>query len=272
MDDGIAAADEIEEALINAAYDNAIGSVVLRVDSPGGSPVASETILRAIDIVQRQGKSVIVSMGPAAASGGYWISAYADEIFVMPTTITGSIGVLGGKVSLQEMWEKVGVNWESIRWGRNADMWSANKPFSEEQAKQINAMLDNIYESFVYRVALGRDMTVEEVDKVARGHVWSGAAAVEIGIADQFGGLHDALDYAAVEAGGKDRHDVDVVVMPKPLTPIELFIRLLEGQVMAGQMLGTYAGYLKQFQPTLSQLGVLLNAREHSVYTPIVIK
>ncbi len=271
FDDGIAAADEIEEALLGAAYDDKIDAVVLRVDSPGGSPVASETILRAIQIVQEQGKTVTVSMGPTAASGGYWISAYADQIFVMPATITGSIGVLGGKVSAKQLWGNLGVNWERIGWGKNSGMWSMNTPFSESEASRINTMLDNIYDNFIARVAHGRDMSVEEVDKIARGRVWSGKSAIEVGIADQFGGLNTALDYAAVQAGAASRYDVNIVILPKPLSTIERFIQLLEGQVIAGQVLGVQSSIFQKIQPFLSKTFFALDAK-NSVYDPIIVQ
>lgn len=270
MGGGVAAADTIAGALLRAAYDDDIDAVVLRVDSPGGSPVASETILRAVEIVQEEGKTVTVSMGPTAASGGYWISASADEIFVLPTTITGSIGVLGGKVSAQKLWENLGVNWARINEGQNAAMFSMNTPFSKSEAARMNLMLDNIYDSFLVRVAKGRNMSIADVDKIARGRVWVGTSAVKIGIADQFGGLNEALDYAAVQAGGVDRHDVDVVILPKPLTPIEKFVQLFEGQVAAGKIMGIQAAILREFQPSIAKFMIMQDS-QNSVYAPIKI-
>lgn len=272
MDDGVAAADEIAGALLRAAYDDDIDAVVLRVDSPGGSPVASETILRAVEKIQEEGKTVTVSMGAMAASGGYWISASADKIFVLPTTITGSIGVLGGKVSAQKLWDTLGVNWERISEGENAGMFSMNTPFSKSEAARMNLMLDHIYDSFIARVAKGRNMSIKQVDKIARGRVWVGTSAVEIGIADQFGGLNDALDYAAVQAGGTDRHDVDVVIMPKPLSAIEKFVALLEGQVMAGKIMGIQAVFMRELQPVIFEFMIMQNSYKNSVYAPVKIR
>lgn len=270
MGGGVAAADEISGALLHAAYDDDIDAVVLRVDSPGGSPVASETILRAVQIVQKEGKTVTVSMGATAASGGYWISASADKIFVLPTTITGSIGVLGGKVSAKKLWENLGVNWARINEGQNAAMFSMNTPFSKSEAARMNLMLDNIYDAFLERVAEGRNMSIEDVDKIARGRVWVGTSAVKIGIADQFGGLNEALDHAAVQAGGVDRHDVDVVILPKPLTSMEKLVQLFEGQVMAGKTMGIQAAILREFQPVLSEF-MMMQDSQNSVYAPIKI-
>ena len=266
---GIAAADEISSALLRAADDENIKAVVLRINSPGGSPVASETILRAVRKNQETGKKVIVSMGPAAASGGYWIATYADQIFVLPTTITGSIGVLGGKFSAQELWANLGVNWERISWGKNSGMWSMNTPFSESEAAQVNMMLDNVYENFVERVSKGRKMPLEDVEKIARGRVWTGKKAVDIGLADQFGGLNEALDYAAVQIGLTKRQDAEIVILPRPLTAIEQFVRLLDGQVRAGQMINAQAPLVEALQPFLNHMSIMGDAQNNSVYAPV---
>ncbi len=272
VDDGIAGAEGISKALLDAAKDDSIDAVVLRVDSPGGSPVASETILRAVQKVQEEGKTVTVSMGATAASGGYWIASLADEIFVLPTTITGSIGVLGGKFSLEKMWENIGVSWGTTTWGKNASMWSMNQPYSESEAERINAMMDNVYDGFIKRVAKGRNMTEEDVDRIARGRVWSGKKAVEIGLADQFGDLNDALDYAAVQAGEKNRNDVNIVVLPKPLSSIERLIKLLDTQARAGEAIHVQAELLKIIMPTLNRMMVLQSMEQTgAVYEPIQV-
>ncbi|MGH1456923.1 MAG: signal peptide peptidase SppA [Alphaproteobacteria bacterium] len=272
MNDGYAHAEKIAEALMDAAKDSSIAAVVLRVDSPGGSPVASETILHAVEKVREAGKPVIVSMGSAAASGGYWVSAYADYIIASPLTLTGSIGVLGGKVSLGGLWDKLGVNWARIQWGENSGMWSMNTPFSESEAERMNAMLDNIYDSFIARVAKGRDMSPEHVEKIARGHVWSGKSAIEIGLVDQFGGLNEALDYAAMQIGAAGRNDINVQVMPKPLSAVEKIIELLEGQVRAGEVIGLQADFISQLRPVLSHLNVVKQSSMGSVYEPLSVQ
>lgn len=272
FDDGIAAADQIAAALIEAAQDEDIMAVVLRVDSPGGSPVASETILRAVEIVQMEGKKVVVSMGPTAASGGYWISAYADQIFVLPTTVTGSIGVVGGKFSTQALWALLGVNWERIQWGANAGMWSMNTPFSEGEAERINAMLDNVYDNFVERVAIGRKMTPEAVDRIAGGRIWTGKSALKIGLADRLGGLNDALDYTAKQIGKNSRKDVEVVIMPKPLAPLERFLNMLEQQVYAHNALRTQVQVMEAVRPYMNELAIMQNPQNYSVYSPVDVK
>ncbi len=273
VDDGVAGAKGISKALLDAADDDTIDAVVLRVDSPGGSPVASETILRAVEKIQEKGKTVTVSMGPVAASGGYWIASLADEIFVLPTTITGSIGVLGGKFSLEKLWSTVGVKWDSVRWGDNAAMWSMNQPYSESEAERVNAMMDNVYSNFLKRVSKGRNMSIDNVDKIARGRVWSGKRAVEIGLADRFGGLNDALDYAAVQAGGKNRLDVDVVVLPKPLSTIDQIMKLLEGQVKISETLRIGSEVFAKLIPILSKIKVMQDMNSGAViYDPINVE
>ncbi|NCT40330.1 MAG: signal peptide peptidase SppA [Alphaproteobacteria bacterium] len=250
---GVAAAENIAPAILNAADDEDVRAIVVRVDSPGGSPVASESILRSIERAQAKGKMVIVSMGATAASGGYWISAYADRIFVMPSTITGSIGVVGGKFAFDGLFDTLDVNWEGVKWGQNSGMWSINTPFSKSEAERINAMLDAVYDGFVSRVAKGRKMTPEAVDAIAGGRVWSGKRAVEIGLADQFGGLNDALDYVAKQIGKDDRNDLNVVIMPEPKTALQHFLELIEGQAVLG-------GLAKQNAALFEWLGPLNDA------------
>lgn len=270
--EGIAAADEIAGALLDAGDDEDIKAIVLRIDSPGGSAVASETILRAVSVAKEKGKKVTVSMGPVAASGGYWIAAYADRIFALPTTVTGSIGVLAGKFSAKGLWESLGVNWDRITWGQNAGMWSMNTPFSESEAERMNLLLDSIYDNFVERVAKGRNMTPDQVEKIARGRVWTGKAALDIGLADELGSLDDALDYTARDLGKIDRMDIDVVVMPRPLSSFEKLMQMLEGQAQIGQVIGMQADVLSKVQPWLNEAMIAADPQSHMVYSPIKIQ
>jgi len=232
MGEAVAAADEIATAILDVSEDDAYGAIVLRVDSPGGSPAASETIARALVRAREEGgKAIIVSMGPVAASGGYWIAAPADRIFATPTTLTGSIGVVGGKFILADMWDALRITWDGVQWGQNAGMWAGQAPFTPEQAARVEAMLDHVYDSFVARVAAGRGMTPEAVEAVARGRVWTGQQAAERGLVDELGGLTNALDYAAREVGADDRHGVGVDVLPRPPSPLEQFLELFGGSV-----------------------------------------
>lgn len=270
--DGIAAADEIAPALLEAADDPLIEAVVLRVDSPGGSPVASETILRAVDRVREKDKRVIVSMGETAASGGYWVAAHADRIFAQPTTLTGSIGVVGGKFTTEELWKKLGVNWETIEWGENSGLWSVNKPFSAGQAERMNATLDQVYNAFLDRVAKGRGMSFQQADAIAGGRVWTGARAVKIGLVDELGGLHDALDYTAKMLGVEDRFDLDIVSLPRPLTPYEEFMQMMEDSGMVYEGFRFNAALGKIVAPVMDRAAVLKGSSGVSTYEPVSIR
>jgi protease-4 len=271
-EEGIAAADEIAPALLEAAEDPYIGAVVLRIDSPGGSPVASETILRAVDKVREKGKPVIVSMASTAASGGYWVAAHADRIFATPTTITGSIGVVGGKFSARDVWPKLGVNWEGVRWGENSGLWSINTPFTASEAERVNAMLDQVYTAFLQRVAEGRNMTVEEVDQIAGGRVWSGSSALDVGLVDEMGGLQVALDYTATLLEAKDRFGTDVYILPKPLTAFEELMALLGEGGMVYNGLKFNAALGKMSKPIMDQVEVINRMSPVSTYEPLRIQ
>lgn len=248
-----ASAQDIAQAITDAANDPAIPAIVLRINSPGGSPTASETIRRAIVRAQQKGKKVIVSMGDMAASGGYWIAAPADAIFALPATLTGSIGVVGGKFDLSGLWEKAGVTWDSLRWGQNAGFWTFNAPFSPSGAERMNAMLDEIYAAFVDRVAQGRKMSVDQVEKIAGGRVWTGAQAKKIGLVDTLGGIDSALDYTARQIGLGDRRDLGIEVLPRPLTPLERIIKTIEDQGAAIGAMASFQSALQNFTGAQAQ-------------------
>jgi len=260
--DGMVPGDDIAADIVDAADDKDIKSIVLRIDSPGGSPVASETIRRAILRAKAKGKKVIVSMGGAAASGGYWVAAPADRIFAMPGTLTGSIGVAGGKVSLAGLWDKAGVNWESVDYGANANMFSFNAPFDKSGTAVMNDMMDTIYDGFIARVAEGRGLTKEKTDRIARGHVWTGKQAVANGLVDELGGLDAALDYAAKELGGKNRRDLRVVILPRPVSLFEKIADLLGKTVHMGRGIGALAQHYN----------IALQADALAVWQPLTVR
>src|SRR5580692_8659219 len=181
------------------------GAVVLRVNSPGGSATASDVIWREVVRVRAAGKPVVVSMGDVAASGGYFISAPADVIVAQPATITGSIGVILGKPVLQELFQRVGVSTDLVADGAaNATMFSSSRPFSDTDWSRINEWLDAIYADFTEKVASGRRMDIGRVHELARGRVWTGADAVANGLADQTGGMREAIAVARRRAGLPD--------------------------------------------------------------------
>ena len=196
-----AGGDTIAAALREAGADDDVKAVVLRVDSPGGSVSASETIWREVCRVRAAGKPVVASMGSVAASGGYYVAMAAEVIVANPATITGSIGVITGKLVARELKDRLGVGSEPLRTNVNADAWSVNSPFTAEQYDMVEAEANLFYDDFVRRVAEARKMSVEDVGIVARGRVWTGADAIERGLVDELGGLRTAVRRAKVLAG-----------------------------------------------------------------------
>jgi protease-4 len=186
--------DPIAEAIYDAIADDAVKAIVFRVSSPGGSPDASEQILAAVRAAKAAGKPVVVSMGAYAASGGYWISSEASHIVAQPSTLTGSIGVYGGKFVLADALGRFGVDVRSLSVGGDyADAFAIGAPFSETQRADFSASMDRIYEDFVARVSTGRNLPQARVREIARGRVWTGQQALELGLVDELGGLHEAI-------------------------------------------------------------------------------
>lgn len=196
-----AGGDTIGAALREAASDDEVSAIVLRVDSPGGSVTGSETIWREVVRARERGKPVVASMGAVAASGGYYVSMAADEIVANAGTITGSIGVITGKLVSRELKDKIGVGSDSLRTNLNADAWSSNAPFTDEQHAHVEAETELFYADFISRVADGRNLSVEQVHEVARGRIWTGADAKDRGLVDELGGLRTAIARAKVLAG-----------------------------------------------------------------------
>jgi protease-4 len=213
--------DTVAAALRAAGADDDVRAVVLRVNSPGGSYTASDVIWREVVKLRAAGKPVIVSMGDVAASGGYFISAPADVIVVQPGTITGSIGVFMGKPVLRELFGRAGVTTDSITDGAGAaraTMFSSSRPFSEAEWARINEWLDAVYADFTDKVASGRRLSAERVHDLARGRVWTGADAIANGLADEVGGLREAVAIARKRAGLPD--DAPVRAFPR-LSPLD---------------------------------------------------
>lgn len=209
--------DSIAAALRAAREDDAVGAVVFRVDSPGGSAVASDVIWREVVLTRDAGKPVIVSMGALAASGGYYVAAPADVIVAEPATLTGSIGVFGGKVVVADLLERLGLNTGAVSNGAASRMFSTRTPFSDAEERRLDAMLDRVYADFVGKVAEGRSMSADAVDAVARGRVWSGTDASRNGLVDQLGGLRDAVAVARSRAGLPDDAPVRAALRVPPL-------------------------------------------------------
>ena len=259
-----AGGDTIAAALREAAADESVSAIVLRVDSPGGSVTGSETIWREVNRVRDGGKPVVASMGAVAASGGYYVSMSADTIVANPGTITGSIGVVTGKLVARELKDRLGVGSDSVRTNPNADAWSVNQPFTDAQHAHVEAEADLFYTDFVERVAKGRKLTVAAVDEIARGRVWTGADAKERGLVDELGGLRTAITRAKVLAGLEPDDEVRLVghpgsslmdfLRPKPSSqPAAASLP----EALAGLLGRTVAGVIGQAERSLSGVSVL---------------
>ena len=212
---GSVGSDSLAAALRAAARDDHVKGVVLRIDSPGGSYIASDVIRREIQLLREAGKPVVASMASVAASGGYFIAMPCNHIFANAGTITGSIGVLAGKQVLAEGLSRFGVHRETISSGPYAAMFSSNSAFTDDQARLLNSWLDEVYDDFTTKAAADRGMDPAALQAVAKGRVWTGADAHQHGLVDQIGGLSDAIGKAC-ELAGVRRKSVDVRVIPRP--------------------------------------------------------
>ncbi|MFI5007246.1 MAG: signal peptide peptidase SppA [Solirubrobacterales bacterium] len=211
---GVVGAETLARVIREARNNDQIRAIVLRVDSPGGSGTASDVIWREVGLA-RKVKPVVISMGDVAASGGYYIAMNSDAIVAEPGTITGSIGVFSGKFNLRGLYDKIGLTKEIVTRGRNATIFSDYQPWSTEEKARMRALMTSFYADFIQKAATGRQKTVEEIDRVAQGRVWTGAEALEVGLVDRLGGLDVALSIAREKAKiGKDE-ELDLVVLPE---------------------------------------------------------
>ncbi len=216
----------IRKALDKAASDDSVKAVVLRVDSPGGSALASEIILDASKRVAAK-KPVIVSMGNVAGSGGYYVACGAETIFADSNTITASIGVLGGKIVTTDMWHKLGVNWHAVQRGKMAAMLGSAAPFTDEEREKLRRYMKTIYEIFKGHVTDNRgDRLKKPIDQIASGRVFTGAQALELGLVDKLGGLDDAVKHAAARAG---LGEYEIRIIPEPPSLFDLFMKSDKG-------------------------------------------
>jgi protease IV len=204
--------------------DPAVKAIVLRVNSPGGSALASELIQREV-ILARKEKPVVVSMGYLAASGGYWISTYGDRIFAEPTSITGSIGVFGLLPNVRKLANEHGITFDRLQTSRMANLESLTRPKTPEELARIQEMVDQDYEQFLARVAASRGLTRDRVDAIAQGRVWSGRRALALGLVDELGGIQAAIRYAAWKARIEGDYRVDSPGEPR--STLERLLRML---------------------------------------------
>ncbi|MFD2206292.1 signal peptide peptidase SppA [Kiloniella antarctica] len=258
--------DTIAQAIADAIDDPSIEAILLRIDSPGGSYVASDVMWREVVRAKEVGKPVIISMGEVAASGGYFVSAPAHKILANPVTITGSIGVAGGKMVLSGLWDKVGVNWDGVKAGDNADLYSANKEFTNEGWARLQGSLDRIYEDFTVKVAEGRSKSQPEIHAIAKGQIWSGLQAKENGLIDELGGFRQAVQAARDAAMIHDDIAHELVAFPTPRDPIE---ELLEN-VMGGPMILSDPAVLQSIKSLLKIASPMLQGIEQATQDPRV--
>jgi protease-4 len=220
----------LERAFRAAVRDPKVRAILFRVDSPGGSVVASEAIWRDVVFARERGKPVVVSMGDVAGSGGYYAAAAADKIVAEPATLTASIGVFAGKLVLSGLYKKLGITTASAQLGNNAGMFSATEDFSQQGHRRLETMLDLIYRGFKERVASGRRMPLDKVEEIAKGRVWTGAQAKERGLVDALGGYRVALRLARQAAGIPPDSPITLTVYPRRKSVLETLYARLSGK------------------------------------------
>ncbi|MCF7956902.1 MAG: signal peptide peptidase SppA [Phycisphaerae bacterium] len=266
---------DIRKALETAGNDDTVKAVILRIDSPGGSAEASEVIYHAAMAV-KQKKPLIISMGNVAASGGYYVACGADTIFADKTTITASIGVVGGKLVTTGMWDKLGVNWVGYKRGANADIFNSAQPFTESQRTLLEKYMNDVYTTFKDHVTDGRkDKLKKPIAELAGGRVFTGAQALEYGLVDQIGGLAAATRYAAKKAGITD---YDVRVIPRTKDFMTMLLDDMSGQGgkpsditvdssltvrPSARLIQTFSPMFQSIMPVLDQLDP---KRTHALY------
>ncbi len=228
--DVVMGSETVAEAFQDAIEDDEVKAIVFRIDSPGGSYVASDSIWRQTVHAKEAGKPVIVSMSDVAGSGGYFVAAAADKIVAQPATITGSIGVLGGKMLTAGLWEKAGISWDEVHSSENATIWSTIQDYTPAQWTLLQSLLDRIYADFTGKVAQGRNLPPEKVSEIARGRIWTGADAKSLGLVDELGGFPEALKLAKKAAGISEHADIYLKIFPEKKLLIDILLEEGTGQ------------------------------------------
>lgn len=226
--DALIGADDLASALAEAREDKAIDAVLLRLDTGGGSAVGSETVGREVRRLRDAGKPIVVSMGNAAASGGYWIAMGATHIVARPASLTGSIGVIAGKPVLAEAWDRLGVNWALVERGQNADFLSLHRPFDALGQARLEASVEGFYRRFKDGVAEGRGLSPAEVEAAAQGRVWLGAEALERGLVDELGGIAQARAAIGRLLALAPDATIELRRYPPPLSHLQRLLRLAD--------------------------------------------
>ncbi len=247
--------DTVTAAFRAAIDDKDVKAILFRVDSPGGSYVASDAIWREVALARKAGKPVIVSMGDLAGSGGYFVAMDADKIVAQPGTITASIGVLGGKFLSSGFWKKVGLSWDQVHEGANATIWTSTMDYSPQEWARFEAWLDRVYADFTTKVADGRHLPKDKVLQIAKGRIWSGSDARNLGLVDDLGGFDEAISLVKKAIGVAPAEDVKIEVFPRKKSLLQ---SLLAGSPNNSEQEGaaaqTRVGILDAVQPFLKQL------------------
>jgi protease IV len=247
--------DTVAGAIRAAAEDKDVKAILFRVDSPGGSYVASDTIWREVARARQAGKPVIVSMGNLAGSGGYFVAIGADKIVAEPGTITASIGVLGGKMLTSDLWDKIGLSWDDVHDGQNATMFTGTHDYTPAEWGRFQAWLDRVYVDFTSKVADGRKLPKEKVLEIAKGRIWSGQDARNLGLVDELGGYDTALQLTKKAIGVPESDDVKIVVYPRPKTVLQALLDRRGPENSDKEVVSqTLAKILQEVQPVARQL------------------
>ncbi|MFH2107122.1 MAG: signal peptide peptidase SppA [Chrysiogenia bacterium] len=247
----ILGADTLAGQLRQARNNYAVKAVVLRVDSPGGSAVASDVILREAELLAQK-KPLVISMSDMAASGGYWISLSAKKIFAQAETITGSIGIISGKFVLKGLYDKLGISKEIVKTSEFAGMYSDYQPFSDREKQKVLAEMQRIYDEFLKKVAGNRKMAIAEVDKIARGRVWSGQAALKLHLVDGLGGLNEALSEARKLARIPLNEKFGVKIYPQKKSFWDMIFELADAKVQNPMDVQARLQFYKRFFPAMA--------------------
>ncbi|MGC4032200.1 MAG: signal peptide peptidase SppA [Tepidisphaeraceae bacterium] len=271
--------EQIRRAMRLAARDDTVKAVVIRIDSPGGSALASEAMWQAVRRVEKD-KPVIISVGSMAASGGYYLASAGDWIVADPTSIVGSIGVVGGKFVLTGLYDKLGLSTETFSRGQNADLFSQTTPFSDRQKRMVTTWMKNTYDQFTDRITSTRGEKIKDIDKVARGRIFLAADAKDLGMVDEIGGIEKAVTVAAERAklpGGA----YDVTVLPQPTTLADVIsgrsaeagaARVLpKVQVDVTPLLGTLPATLRTSLSQQVDLMQIMQTRPVALMSPYVL-
>ncbi len=251
--------ETVTRAFRDAVDNENTRAIIFRIDSPGGSYVASDAIWREVMRAQEKGIPVIASMSSVAGSGGYFVAMPAEKIVAQPATITGSIGVLGGKFVMRDLYERFGITWALVKTGESATMYSPNHEFTPAQWERIQTWLDRVYDDFTQKAANGRGMTQEEIHEVAKGRIWTGEDALELGLIDAVGGFSTAIELAREAADIDPEKDIRMRLYP----PRKSFFEMLLNDAPESSQPAAVAAYVQ----TIEKLQPLFNiAKQSGIY------